>query len=140
MPFGYAYVEHSFGHGFLHYAHRAACRHGGCYSHNPVVPACQFEQCLAEYVLVSRSFVAHVFLYELAGFLVELAGSVPCRGFEFGGTESFAFHCVYVQQFRAFHVLYLVQRAHEFGYVVPVHGAEVAYVQSFKDVLLVGEQ
>ena len=78
VPFGYAYVEHSFGHGFLHYAHRAACRHGGCYSHNPVVPACQFEQCLAEYVLVSRSFVAHVFLYELAGFLVELAGSVPC--------------------------------------------------------------
>ena len=51
VSFGYAHVEDSVGHGVHHDVHRASCGHGRCDSDDARVLLCQFEECLAEYVL-----------------------------------------------------------------------------------------
>ena len=52
VPFGYAYVERAFGHGFHQLVHGATCGHGGRYAHDAGVLPCQFYQRFAEHVLI----------------------------------------------------------------------------------------
>ncbi len=45
-----------------------------------------------------------------------------------------------MQYSRAVHVAYVVEHAHYGGYVMAVEGAEVAYVETFEEVLLLANQ
>ena len=140
VPFGNAYVEHPFGHGFLHHAHGAAGGHCRRNAYDTRVPACKFQQRFPEHVLVFRPFVGEVFLDELSGFTVELPGIVPCRRLEFRRTVALALQCMDMKYFRAFHILDFAQGSHEFYDIVPVHRPEIPDVESLEDILLVGKE
>lgn len=89
MSFGDTDVETTLRHLFHQNIHRAARRHGGRYPHDPLVGTGQFEQRLAENILVS----GHFGLADdpLARFRVEFARSVPYRLIALGGLITLSF-------------------------------------------------
>ena len=89
MSFGDTYVETTLRHLFHQNIHRTARRHGGRYPHDPLVGTGQFEQRLAENILVS----GHFGLADdpLARFRVEFARSVPYRLIALGRLIAFPF-------------------------------------------------
>ena len=136
MSLGDAYVEGTVGHGLHQLVHGAARGHGGGDAHNARIHSCQLHQSLAEYVLVLWRFVSFVVAEPFSCLRVELSRCVPYSGGFLGRFISLAFYGVYVQQFRAFHVFQVSQYAYQFLDIVPVNGAEVAYVHALKYVLL----
>ena len=76
MSLGYADVEYPVGHLGLHCGYRRARRHGGRDGHYAVVGPRQFEQSVAENVLIFERG-AGFGAFALARSGVESAGSVP---------------------------------------------------------------
>ena len=94
---------------------------------------------MSEHVLELRRYACGVFLDALSRLGVEASGRVPHRGVALGGLVALALHGVQVEQLGSPNVFHLPQYAHQLLHVVAVVGAEVAYVETLKDVLLSGK-
>ena len=140
MAFGNPDVEGAVGHGFHQDVHGTARWHGGGDADDSRIGLRQFQQGFPENVLIAGGEVAGVRFDAFAGFFVELSGSVPhVRGF-FRRLESFSFHGVDVEQFRAFHFFQCPQRVYQFNDVMTVAGAEITNIHAFEHVLLVADE
>ena len=139
MTFSDAYIERALGHLFHHDVHRTTCRHSGSDTHDARVLFGQPEQSVSEDVLVSRWLVLVVAHDALSRLRVEFSWCMPHSGTFLGGLISFSLLGVQMQQFWAFHVLQLLQHAHQLHHVVPVVRAYITDVHALEDVLLVGE-
>ena len=140
MSFGDAHVEDAVGHLVHHQVERATRRHSRRYANYLRVLLRKFDDSASEHVLVAQRLRRSVAGESLARVGVELAGCVPYRSRFLGRFVSLALHRVQVQEFRAAHVLQLVQYAHQFHHVVAVERTEVAYVHALEDVLLMGKR
>ena len=57
-----------------------------------------------------------------------------------GRLEPFSFLCLDMQQLGALQVFYIVQQLYHVVHIVPVYGAEVTDAETFKQIMLLGEQ
>ena len=137
MTFGNADIEGAFRHLVHHDVHGAACRHGGCHTHNLGILTGQLQQRLAKDVLETRRYVGGVLDYTLSRLGIKPAWGVPDGDILLGRGVAVAFLGVQVQQFGTAHAFQLAQDAYQFLDVVTVEGTEVADVHAFEDVLLV---
>ena len=80
MTFGNAHVKGPFGELFHQIGHRTAGRHGRCHPDNALILFCQFDQSVSEHILIELRLVQFVDDDPFAGFLVELARSMPFCG------------------------------------------------------------
>ena len=94
---------------------------------------------MSKYILELWWLIAVVLHKTLSCFGVELSGCVPHRCALLGRFVSLAFRGVQVQQFWPFHIFKLVQHPYHFLDIVPVEWAEVAYVHTLEEVLLLGK-
>ena len=94
---------------------------------------------MPKHILELWWLIAVVLHKTLSCFGVELSRCVPHRCALLGRFVSLAFRGVQVQQFGAFHILKLVQHPYNFLDIVPVEWAEVAYVHTLEEVLLLGK-
>ena len=140
MSFCNAYVKNSFRHLPHHNVHRTSRRHGRRNSHYPAVCLCQFKQSIAEYFLKQRRHTFGGRLDSDTGLPVKPAGSMPFRSALFGRPVSFSFHGVYMQNLRTVHILYFVHNLYQRQSVMSVYRAEVSYIHSLKDILLLHQQ
>jgi len=96
---------------------------------------------VAENVLKLEGLIlAAAFGQDLACEFVKTAWGVPLGSILLGRRKAFALYGAYVQQLGAYHVLDILEYFHQAFHIVPVHRAHVADVQSFEEVMLIGEQ
>ena len=94
---------------------------------------------MPKHILELWWLIAVVLHKTLSCFGVELSRCVPHCCALLGRFVSLAFRGVQVQQFRSFHIFKLVQHPYHFLDIVPVEWAEVAYVHTLEEVLLLGK-
>ena len=135
MPFGDPHVETAFRHFAQEDVHRTAGRHGGSHTYDPGVPAGQFQQRLAEDILIARRIGRSG--NPLAGIGIEAPRSMPDRLVVLGRKVAFSLHGHNVQQFGALDVAQRTERPHQLFEVVAVHGPEVTEIETFEEVALV---
>ena len=139
MSLGNTHIEHPVGHFLHHYVHRASCGHGWRNAHDVGVALCQFQQRLAEHLLVFQR-IRLALVDTLARVGVELARRVPYGGMLLGRLVALALNGVQMQQLWSAHVLKLFKYAHHLAHIVAVERSEVAYVHALKNVLLMSQR
>ena len=139
MALADAHVKGASRHRFQHQRHRCAARHGGSDADNLIILLGQFDQCLAEHILVLDG-TAFAALSALAGFLVKFSRCMPGGGVGLGSRKSLALDGAHVYQFGAFHILDFAEYLDQPFHVMTVIQAKVADIQALEDVLLTGQQ
>ena len=124
VAFGNADVETAVGHLAHHYVERASRRHGGGYAHDAPVGAGQFEQRLAEYVLIAGRGVVRRGALARVGF--EASGCVPYRLVVLGGGVALALYGDHMQQLGLGDVFQGREYAYQLIDVVAIDLSEVA--------------
>ncbi len=71
---------------------------------------------------------------------IEFSGGVPRSRVGLGRGIAFAFHCAQVEYAGAIHVAYVVEDTHDSVDVMAVERAEVSYVETFKEILLLADE
>ena len=137
MSFGNADIEGALRHLLHHDVHRTACGHGWCHADDLGILLSQFQQGMAEHVLVFLRLLG-VFVHDaLASLWVELPWGMPRGDVLLGRGIAVTLLRVQMEQLRSFHILHLSEDAHQLLHVVAVEWAEIAYVHALEDVLLV---
>ena len=134
-----AHVKSAAGHGFKHQRHGSAAGHGSSDAHDFIVLFGKLHKGLAEHILILNG-TAFAALGALTGFLVKLAGRVPCSGVGLGSGKALALDGAHMHQFGTCHVFYFSEHFDQTFHVMSVIQAEIADVQAFKDILLAREQ
>ena len=135
VSFGDAHVETAVGHLAHQNVHRTARRHGGRDAHHAGVEAGQFQQRLAEDVLVAgrAAFRGD----PLARVGVEAPRGMPHRLIVLGRKVALALYGHDVQQLGSLDVVHRAQRPHQLPEVVAVHRSEVAEIEALEQIALV---
>ena len=139
MPLGDSHVETAFGHLLHHDAERTPRRHRRGNPYDPFIPPGQFEQRLAEHILIARRGPVSRMSEPFARFGIEQPRSVPGALMLFGRLIPFALHRQYVQQFRPGNLFQILQYAGQLLDVMAVHRPEIAKIEAFEQIALLQE-
>lgn len=138
MSFGDTYIKSPVGHFFHQVAHGAPGRHGRSNSYDFRILFGKLYQCMPKYILKQRRHSFGIGNNSFSGFFVEDTRSMPyCRCF-FCRLKSFSFDGMDMKKLRTFHFFDIVQGLDKSQYIMAVYRSKVAYVESFKNILLLG--
>ena len=135
MALGDTHVEATRRHGVHEHVHRTPRRHGRRDAHDPRVEPGQFDERLAEDILVTRRGARRG--DPLARIGIETSGGMPRGLVVLGRQVALALHGHDMQQLGPFDVAQCPKRAHQLLEVVAVDGAEIAEIEALEEVALV---
>src|SRR5574344_114029 len=139
MSFGNADIKGALGHGFHHDVHGTSGGHGGSNTYYLIILTGKLQQSFSEYVLKAGRFAGCVLYETFSRGGVEHAWCMPFRSLFLGRGKTFSLDGMDVKDARTLHFLDAAQHPDQIFHVVSVYRAEITEVQSFENILLLGE-